>query len=389
MTFLTFFLLILSTAKTASIPSYNITDFGAKPDGLTDSAKPLLAAWSKACSSTKPASIFIPSGTFFLSQAEFSGPCKNIGMGIFAYGATVVASSDYGSAAATWITFRRVEGLSIYGGKFDGRGKPLWACKMAGGNCPTGATSITIIDSKQILLSGVTSLNSQLFHFNIYRSTAVTLRSITISAAGDSPNTDGIHIQLSSAVAVSGAVIRTGDDCISLKDGDAGVDIDHVECGPGHGISVGSLGRDPLQGGGVRNVTVRSVTFTGTQNGVRIKTWAKENNGGVVKEVRFENVVMNGVSNPIIVDQNYCPEKTGCPNQSSGIKISGVSFQNIRGTSATKIAVKLDCSESNPCSEIGLDNIDLTYGEKQMAAQSFCRNVNGRSSGLVIPPSCF
>ncbi|XP_020585942.1 polygalacturonase-like [Phalaenopsis equestris] len=386
---ITFLLLFtLTTAKSPSTPSFNIINFGAKPDGQTDSAAPFLAAWSKACSAPTPATIFVPPGTYFFSGAEFSGPCKNAKMQIFAEGADFVAASGYDGAGETWITFREVEGLSIYGGTFDGRGEALWDCKMAGGSCPTGATSLSIINCNKTLLSGITSLNSQLFHVSIYRSTAVTLRSTTISAPGNSPNTDGIHIQLSSSVIVDGAIIRTGDDCISIKDGVSDVDIAGVDCGPGHGISIGSLGRDPLRGGGVRNVTVRSVMLTGTQNGVRIKTWAKENNGGVVEGVRFEDAVMNGVSNPIIVDQNYCPEKKGCPKQSSGIKIRGVSFKNIRGTSATKVAVKLDCSVSNPCSGIGLDDIDLIYEDKKMAAQSFCRNARGSVSGYVIPPSC-
>ena len=36
--------------------------------------------------------------------------------------------------------------------------------------------------------------------------------------------------------------------------------------------SIGSLGKDQ-QEAGVQNVTIKTVTFTGTQNGVRIKSW--------------------------------------------------------------------------------------------------------------------
>ena len=77
--------------------------------------------------------------------------------------------------------------------------------------------------------------------------------------------------------------------------------------------SIGSLGWD-LQEAGVQNVTVKSSTFTGSQNGVRIKTWARSSNG-FVRDVLFQHAVMINVQNPIIIDQNYCPHNNDCPNQ--------------------------------------------------------------------------
>lgn len=78
-------------------------------------------------------------------------------------------------------------------------------------------------------------------------------------------------------------------------------------------FSIGSLGWD-LQEPGVQNVTVKTVTFKGTQNGVRIKTWARASNG-FVKSVLFQHLVMVNVQNPVIIDQNYCPDKKNCPGQ--------------------------------------------------------------------------
>lgn len=77
--------------------------------------------------------------------------------------------------------------------------------------------------------------------------------------------------------------------------------------------SIGSLGSD-LEEPGVRNVTVKTVQFRNTDNGVRIKTWAKSSNG-FVDGVVFQHVVMTNVKNPIIIDQNYCPNNINCPNQ--------------------------------------------------------------------------
>jgi len=69
-----------------------------------------------------------------------------------------------------------------------------------------------------------------------------------------------------------------------------------------------------LKEDGVENVTVSSSVFTGSQNGVRIKSWARPSNG-FVRTVFFQDLVMKNVENPIIIDQNYCPTHEGCPNE--------------------------------------------------------------------------
>ena len=79
------------------------------------------------------------------------------------------------------------------------------------------------------------------------------------------------------------------------------------------GCSIGSLGKD-LEEEGVKNVTVKKAVFTGTQNGLRIKSWAKPSKG-FVQGVQFLNVLMQNVQNPIIIDQNYCPHNINCPDQ--------------------------------------------------------------------------
>ncbi|KAJ1398534.1 Pectin lyase fold/virulence factor [Sesbania bispinosa] len=59
---------------------------------------------------------------------------------------------------------------------------------------------------------------------------------LTISAAENSPNTDGIHVQLSSNVTMLNFNIATDDDCISIGPGTTNLWIENIACGPGHGI---------------------------------------------------------------------------------------------------------------------------------------------------------
>ncbi|KAL6842756.1 hypothetical protein ACP4OV_027600 [Aristida adscensionis] len=374
--------------------AFSIADFGAKPDGRTDSSDAFAAAWSAACRSPEPATVYVPKGHFLLRHAAFCGPCfSRITVQI---NGTLVAPSGHAGRGDTagggdeWIVFDHVDGLTVSGGTVDGRGEALWACKAARrGGCPYGATSLTVLNSRDVVISGLKSVDSELYHVVIDGCEGVTLKDVKIVAPGSTPNTDGIHVQASSRVTVTGASIQTGDDCISVGPGTSNLRVEHVSCGPGHGISIGSLGKESEEQG-VENVTVTGAAFVGTENGLRIKTWARAAvEGAYVRGVVFQHALMVDVRNPIIIDQNYCPNHggAGCPHQSSAVKISDVTYSDIQGSSASQVAVKFDCSASNPCSGIGLQDIKLTvYGGKP--AEATCRHVDGRAHGYVVPPSC-
>lgn len=64
----------------------------------------------------------------------------------------------------------------------------------------------------------------------------------------------------------------SGDDCVSIQAGCSNIYIHDVKCGPGHGISIGGLGKDGSKAC-VSNITVRNVAMQNTLTGVRIKTW--------------------------------------------------------------------------------------------------------------------
>ncbi|XP_062208690.1 polygalacturonase-like [Phragmites australis] len=367
---------------------YNVLRYGARADGVTDSAGPFLRAWADACRSPTPATVYVPPGRFLVGLATFSGPCSSRAV-TFSIAGTVVAPEGYGGRGSSgrWITFENVEGLTVSGGTLDGRGGALWACKRRRhGGCPTGASSLTISNSRDVVVDGVRSVDSELFHVVVLQCRGVTVRGVTVEAPADSPNTDGIHVHMSSHVSVYDARIHTGDDCISVGPGNSHLWIERVACGPGHGISIGSLGmQQGMAVEAVQNVTVKTTWFTGTMNGLRIKTWGGSKRG-FVRGVTFMDATMSGVDNPIIIDQNYCPNGRGCPRMSSSIKISEVKYVDIRGSSATPVAVNFDCSRSNPCSGISLQDVALTY--RNRVAKSYCQNAQGITLGLVLPPSC-
>lgn len=42
---------------------------------------------------------------------------------------------------------------------------------------------------------------------------------------------------------------------------------------------------------------------------------------GYAKNIVFQNIVMKNVSNPIIIDQNYCDQKTPCQEEVINVQV--------------------------------------------------------------------
>ncbi|CAN7063254.1 unnamed protein product [Brassica rapa subsp. trilocularis] len=374
--------LLMGTSMAAS--NYNVVNFGAKPDGRTDSTKAFLSAWKAACRSAASVTVTVPRGSFLLKPVEFRGPCRS--RITFLIDGTIVAPSDYRGLGNSgyWILFVEVNRISINGGTLDARGASFWACRKSGKSCPGGARSMTFNWANDVVVSGLTSINSQVTHLVINSCNNVVVRKVKLVAPDQSPNTDGLHVQASTGVTVTDSTFQTGDDCISIGPGTRNLYMSKLNCGPGHGISIGSLGRDANEAG-VQNITLINSVFSGSDNGVRIKTWARQSTG-FVRNILFQNLVMKNVQNPIIVDQNYCPNHQGCPKQGSGVKISQVVYRNIQGTSRTQQALTFDCSRSNPCQSIRLHDIKLTFNGR--SANSTCKNIKGVKAGVVMPQGC-
>ncbi|CAN6844950.1 unnamed protein product [Brassica oleracea] len=351
------FILISSLAKPTPITSLSVLTYGAKPDGSKDSTKAFLAAWQVACASPNPTTIIVPKGRFLVGNLVFQGTKCTSAPISFRIAGSIIAPEDFRVIASSlqWIMFDGVTNVSIYGGVLDAQGSSLWKCKNSGGKkCPTGAKTLLFTDSNNISIYGLTSINSQKFHIVIYQSNNVKIDGVKVSADADSPNTDGIHIGKSHLVNITNSRIGTGDDCISIGPGSTHVSIQGIQCGPGHGISIGSLGRSEDEQG-VENVLVSNVDFTSTDNGVRIKTWGKYSKS-FVRNIVFQHIKMKMVKNPIIINQHYCLDKP-CPKKESGVEISNVRYEDIQGTSNTEVAVMLDCSREKPCTDIVMRNV--------------------------------
>ncbi|XP_077246182.1 exopolygalacturonase-like [Tasmannia lanceolata] len=388
-TMLWLFFLLFSWVAIAENQSkvFNIEDFGAIPDGTRDTTQALLRAWKEACLCDGMSKVLIPKGTFLVGQVVLEGPCKG-GLEFEVQGVVRAPSDPNKFDSDSWIAFQSVDGLKINGGgSFDGQGASSWSRNSCDqfNKCRAPPASIRFKKVTNSVIDSITSVDSKFFHIAIFGSTNINLQSLMVKAPDKSRNTDGIHISSSNNVMISNSVISTGDDCISIGQGSSKISISGVFCGPGHGISVGSLGKYANEKD-VVGVNVRNCTLTGTTNGLRIKTFASPR-ASSASQLFYQDIVMNNVYNPIIIDQRYCPDRS-CNNQSpSHVKISDVSFTDIRGTSASEVAIRLLCSEAVPCQNVQLNDINLKY-QREGSSSSLCSNAYGISSGNQVPPSC-
>ncbi|KAL8459712.1 hypothetical protein ACS0TY_036995 [Phlomoides rotata] len=364
----------------------NVDGFGAAGDGVSDDTQAFVSAWKQACST--PKSVFlVPEGRRYLVNAtRFRGPCT--GKLVIQIEGTIVAPDEPKTwdpkNPRNWLVFNNLTAVLFQGkGVIDGSGSKWWAasCKKNKSNpCKNAPTAFTIDSSSGVRVKGLTIQNSQQMNFVVSRSDSVRVLNVKVSAPGDSPNTDGIHITESTNVVLQNCKIGTGDDCISIVNASSNIKMKNIYCGPGHGISIGSLGKDNSTGI-VEQIVLDKAILRGTTNGLRIKTW--QGGSGHVRAVRYQDVRMDDVSNPIIIDQFYCDSPTSCQNQTAAVEISQIMYRNITGTSKSQKAMKFACSDSVPCTHIILNNINLQRSDG--TAETYCNSAAGIGYGYISP----
>jgi len=372
--------------------TFDVKRFGAAADGISDDSAAFLKAWAAACPLPGRKMIYVPRGEYLVNPIEFEGPCNGL-MEVLLSG-VVKAQPNINVFQQTgnqeWITFSHIDRLLITGaGTLDGQGAYAWQhntcskkkdCSLLPGNLRLNFVT-------RATVRGISVVNSKSFQLTIFGSNNVRVHRIKILAPEDAPNTDGIHIGNSTNVRITNSEIGTGDDCISVGPGSRQILISGVSCGPGHGISIGSLGRYPNEPD-VIGVAVKNCTLTGTTNGLRVKTWQNSDRSRA-SDFLFEDVVMVGVQNPIIVDQEYCPVGNCEKGAPSSVEISNLTFRDIRGTSASRMAVHLFCSKTVNCRNVVLEDIDLRFMDPRSPSLAQCYFAQGTALGFMNPPSCF
>ncbi|KAK9083959.1 hypothetical protein Scep_030430 [Stephania cephalantha] len=380
------------TISDDSIARFNVLDYGAVGDGKHDDSDAFTRAWKDFCMVDAQIAVFhIPRDMLFLLKpVEFSGPCKARKLDFQIFGDLVMPKMEYWDdkdKGGAWIFFAFVQGLVMYGnGHVDGQGSDWW---VDGGE-RYRPTAIIFHHCSYLQIHGLKIVNPPKIHIKISRCSNVRFSLLHLTAPESSSNTDGIDISHSINVDIQDSFIGTGDDCIAMINGCSNINIANIACGPGHGISVGSLGGHG-QYDTVEGVKVTNCKFTGTSNGVRIKT--VPGGSGYARNITFENIIFESVENPIIIDQfySYAGSKNQVTPKNKAVSVSDIIYKNISGSSLSTSGITLHCSDAVPCTGIVMDQVNITLHNTRHRTNkiySDCSNAQGHSTSTFPPVQC-
>jgi|SRR5579864_4984770 len=344
---------ILARIKPPQFPNrdFDILKYGAQPNANSSRA---IAQAIDACSSAGGGRVVIPRGVFLTGPIHLK---TNVNLHL-SEGATLKFSTDRKDFPTVFTRFEGVECMNysplIYAfeqsniavtgpGTLDGQAnrENWWVSKtkgqddrvrlfdMAAKNLPVSErvfgqghdlrpNFIQPYRCQNVLIEGVTILNSPMWEIHPVLSNNVTVRDVSISTHG--PNNDGCDPECCRDVHISGCTFDTGDDCIAIK---AGRDhdgrrvntpcenlvIENCTMKDGHGgVSLGSE-----VSGGIRNVIVRDCQMSSPNldRALRIKT--NSYRGGVIENIAFHNVTVGVVKNDVIQLDYYYDKDPGGP----------------------------------------------------------------------------
>jgi polygalacturonase len=214
---------------------------------------------------------------------------------------------------------------------------------------------------KNVLIQGITIRNSPFWTINPEFCDNVTVHAVSIkNPQRNAPNTDGINPESCSNVHISDCHISVGDDCITIKSGKdvpgrtkarpaENYTITNCTMLAGHGgVVIGSE-----MSGDVKKITISNCIFDGTDRGIRIKT--TRGRGGVVEDIRVDNIVMKNIlEQAIVLDMEYAKVPPEAVSERTP-RFRNIRLSNI--TAYTKEAMYINGLQEMPVEEISLNDV--------------------------------
>jgi polygalacturonase len=352
---------------------FNVTNFGAVGDGVTNNAAAIQSTIN-AAAAAGGGTVEVPSaGTL---STYLSGPIvlsNNMNLKIDSGAMLQMLTQSNWPGTTTFISGTTLHDVEISGlGTVDGQGTNWWFPLAS-----SRPNFISFSGCTNVLIQDVTLQNPPTFHLMLKGNNAgITIQGITINTPGDSPNTDGMDLA-STNVLVRNCFISDGDDNIEIGgSGGPAADITVSNCtfGTGHGVSIGSI-----TSGGVHDLVVSNCTFNGTVNGIRMKS--DNDRGGLVQNLQYLDITMTNVAYPITIYSYY--NTIGTPNS---ITPSIVSVQPVSPVSSlTPIWQNILISNLTVTATTGLNIDGIIWGRTEMLVS----NVTLYDVNITAPTNTF
>lgn len=298
---------------------YVITDFGAQADGSLATAAIQKAI--DAATTNGGGRVVVPTGEFYTAAIILK---DNVELHLTP-GAILKFSdnqADYPVVTSRWEGVKRevyasclyaedAKNIAVTGfGLLNGNGAKWWDLQRNHiEDLAYPRPKLVSFDScSHVTLKDFSIIDSPSWTINPILCENVTVDNLNIKNPADSPNTDGIDPESCKNVRIANCSIDVGDDCIAIKAGTEDTakrvpceNITITNCTMVHGHGAVVLGSE--MSGDIRNVTISNCVFQDTDRGVRLKS--RRGRGGVVEDVRIDNIVMDRVMCPFIINLYY------------------------------------------------------------------------------------
>lgn len=222
---------------------------------------------------------------------------------------------------------------------------------------------IEFYECENVLLKGVTIINSPFWIIHPFKSKNIIVDGVTVESHG--PNNDGCDPEYSKNVIIKNCTFNTGDDCIAIKagrDGDGrrvaikteNVVVQNCKMLDGHGgVVIGSE-----MSAGVSNVFVENCNMDSPNldRAIRIKTNSRR--GGTVDGVYVRDIKIGQVKEAVLkINMHYATYK----NQTGTFvpKIKNIYLENITVKDGGSFGILANGYKESPIENITLRNVRI------------------------------
>jgi len=363
-----------TTVVASSKGTYDIRDFGAKPDGQTVCTQAIQSAVDQ-CTQEGGGTVLFPPGTWLTGTVylashvtiQLENGCTVLGSKEKAhYGPPRRLPGPEGETFRNWAIFagKGLEHIAIRGqGTIDGQGANF---KYKEGARPK---NLYFESCRDVLIEGVRLRNAGSWMQHYRDCDRLRIRDIAVFNHV-SYNNDGLNIDSSRDVVIMGCNVDSDDDAIVLKS---------LSTKPCENVTISdcivsthcnSIKMGTESGGGFQNITVTNCTICsprysqviyGRQRGFA-GIALEIVDGGTLDRVTISNIAIKGVTAPIFLRLGNRARSFGKEQPKPDVgKLHNVIISNIVATDCSPIGCSITGLPGHPIENVTLSNIRLGF----------------------------
>lgn len=234
---------------------------------------------------------------------------------------------------------------------------------------------------ENITVHGLQVQNSPAWNLHPYFSNQTRWIDLKVINPKISPNTDGMDPESVDGLEVVGVYFSLGDDCIAMKSGKfymgekykvPSQNVEIRQCYMRHGHGSLTLGSEI--GAGVKHLKCHDCIFEDTDRGLRVKTRRGRGQDCVIEDITFENIKMQGVLTPFVVNSyywccdpdgksEYVRSKEALPVDEKTPYIKQMAFRNIEAHDCHVAGSFIYGLPEAKIEEISFENVSIDYAE--------------------------